>query len=201
MKKALLLVSACLRHLVANDQNYDQFANQQTKVYCMKFLSVLACTLLMCACSSKEVKSPADLMLEDALNQMDATIKGVVADPNPVIEYVENVFVSDSVVILHCIIRAHNAFGGYAKQQTEYVYGICEDGTLKENLENMNDIMNTHVIFSNELGNSIKALTGDAMPKFSNAQDSVRYIKDKALESIGEYGREVKVNDTSNTSK
>lgn len=164
----------------------------------MKFLSVLACTLLMCACSSKEVKSPADLMLEDALNQMDATIKGVVADPHPVIDNVENVFVSDSVVILHCIIRAHNAFGGYAKQETEYVYGICEDGTLKESLENMDDI---NVIFSNELGNSIKALTGDAMPKFSNAQDSVRYIKDKALESIGKYGREVKVNDTSNTSK
>ena len=158
----------------------------------MKKLSVLAGILFMCACSQKEVKTPVQLLQEEALVQMDAAIKSVVADPNPIVEDIETKFAADSVVVLHCVIRAHNALGGYAKQETEYIYGISQNGALKECMMNLDDIMNTDVVFSNERGNMMKSLIGDTMPKFESKQDSVRYYKEKAMHSLELHGRPIK---------
>lgn len=155
----------------------------------MRKLLFFAAMVLLCACSQKEQKPKMPSFRERAVTQMKATIRRVVADPDPIISDTEVKFVSDSVAIIHCVIRAHNKLGGYAKQETEYIYGICQDGTLKEYME---DAEESSVIFSVGAGNMLKSLAGDGIPNFKSKQDSINYFKTEAMNKLNWSGQPIK---------
>ena len=154
----------------------------------MKKLFFFTCLILILACSeNKQAQNPTELLTSNALEQLDSTVKRVVADPNVIIENKKIMFESDSATIIHCDIRGTNAFGGWVKQQTEYIYGICKNGKIKEWMADIKD--NDIVFYSKD--DLYKQLSGNVNPDFANETDSIKYIKHKAIYNLEHYGKDI----------
>ena len=156
-----------------------------------KYLIIPLATLIFCACSdSKPEPTQAEQLTAMARKQMEQSIRRVVPDPNAIIENVKVMFESDSVTIIHCDIRATNALGGWRKQETEYIYGIFNDGTTKEWMAN---IKSDNSVFYSE-DDIFRHISGDIIPEFETEEDSIKYFREKAQGNLRNYGKEI-VND------
>ena len=153
----------------------------------MKQFLFIFCAAFICACSNNnsETIDVKEQFVNHAKSQMEISIKRVVEDPNPIVEDIETMFTTDSIAVLHCVIRAHNRLGGYAKQETEYIYGICPDGKVKEWMAKTSD---WDAVFPTGSGEILQSLTDDAKSKYENEQDSIISIKTKAFKNISELG-------------
>lgn len=75
----------------------------------------------------------------DAKEQMQKTIKNLAKDPDTQISDTKAMFKTDSLIVLHCVVRGKNGFGGYTRNDMEYIYGIFKDNTRMESLQNLDE--------------------------------------------------------------
>lgn len=122
------------------------------------------------------------MLQEEALVKMDSLIRNGISDPNVMIEGMNTIFQSDSAVIIHCTIRYVNKFGGYNKQQIEYVYGFDQIGEKKHYLSDINDF---ETVVRNE--ECLNELDGG-----HSGIDSIQQIQSKVIQSLKRYGLTVK---------
>lgn len=91
-----------------------------------KFLFLLCITSLFISCVSG--------IENDAKKRMKLTIKELAKDPNIQISDIKVLFQTDSLVIVQCVTRGINGFGGYSRNEMEYLYAITDDGNIMEKL-------------------------------------------------------------------
>ena len=92
-----------------------------------KYLWCLICAVFMCACSN-------DIETE-ARSHMENAVKQLAKDPNPHISDVEIVFKTKDLIVLQCIIKGMNSYGGYSTSNVEYIYGIMDKGKRMESVQ------------------------------------------------------------------
>lgn len=79
-----------------------------------RLIYILFAMILLCACGhSTESKAKA---------QMVKTIKDLAKDPDVKVSNIKTVFDNDTLVIMQCVVRGLNGFGGYTRSEMEYVY-------------------------------------------------------------------------------
>lgn len=92
-----------------------------------KYLWCLICAVFMCACSN-------DIETE-ARSHMENAVKQLAKDPNPHISDVEIVFKTKDLIVLQCIVKGMNSYGGYSTSNVEYIYGIMDKGKRMESVQ------------------------------------------------------------------
>lgn len=159
-----------------------------------KLIFLLSITLLFISCVSG--------IESDAKKRMKLTIKELAKDPNIQISDIKVLFQTDSLAIIQCVTRGINGFGGYSRNEMEYLYAITDDGKV---MEKMTDKDKHQGVYSYTL-NVLKAnrefnssSTGknpsEAVKKFmknagiDTCEDSVQLFKRHILSEIKSEGR------------
>lgn len=116
--------------------------NMKTKFYLI--ITMLTSFLMFIACNSQSVE-------EIAVKQMKKTVLELAKNPDTFnVSDIQPIISEDSLVILHCITRGQNGFGGYSIGQLEYIYFISPDGKRYEAINDLesDDPKQTSVIKS-----------------------------------------------------
>lgn len=140
-------------------------------------LFVLSFIFCLCSCSVG--------IENEASKQMEKTLKSLAKDPNAQISDTKVVFKTDSMIVLHCVLRGVNGLGGYTRSEMEYIYGIFSDGKRQEALQDLKD--NKSIVkSSNENYRKIKADNPD-----DNSLDSIKNIEMNIIFRLAMFGREI----------
>ena len=93
----------------------------------MKKITLYCLLLLLCSCNN-------GLNIERMANkQAHKTAKEFARNPESVkISDIETVFQSDSTCVLHFTLRGQNGFGGYTRQEVEYIYYLADSNRIYE---------------------------------------------------------------------
>lgn len=122
-------------------------------IICAGFLS-----FMFMACSDKLEK--------EAKKQMETTILNLAKDPNAQISDIKTTFKADSLIVMNCVVRGLNAFGGYARNDMEYTYTIRKDGVRMElvrNLDNEESVLEQIEDIYEEYGNKQRNSPGESI--------------------------------------
>ena len=76
---------------------------------------------------------------EQAKMQMEKSIKYLAKDPDIKISDTKTIFKNDSLVVLQCVTRGLNGFGGYTRSDVEYIYRIENGGKREESIVNLEE--------------------------------------------------------------
>lgn len=101
----------------------------------MKRFVFIICTV----CLSMMFVACSDRLTKEASKQMKITISQLAKDPNAQISDTKTTFKADSLIVMNCVVRGLNAFGGYARNDMEYVYAIRKDGVRMELVRNLDN--------------------------------------------------------------
>ena len=102
------------------------------------FITTLLCIIFLCSCNNIKRK---------AIRCMKKTMIELSKDPTSVsFSNIETVFSTDSVAVIHCIVRGKNGFGGMSMSNIEYIYAI---GTEKTR-ESIRDLSEQSSILNND---------------------------------------------------
>lgn len=84
-------------------------------------ITISLCVVLLCSCNN---------IKKDAVRCMKRTMTELSKDPTSVsFSNIETVFSTDSVAVIHCIVRGKNGFGGMSMSNIEYIYAIGMEKT------------------------------------------------------------------------
>lgn len=128
----------------------------------MKRFVFIICTV----CLSMMFMACSDKLTKEASKQMKITISQLAKDPNAQISDTKTTFKTDSLIVMNCVVRGLNAFGGYARNDMEYTYTIRKDGVRMElvrNLDNEESVLEQIEDIYEEYGNKQRNSPGESM--------------------------------------
>ena len=75
-----------------------------------------------------------------AKKQVTQTMKELAKNPESIsIQNMKTVFLTDSICVVHFVFRGQNGFGGYSRENIEYMYCIQSSGDIYEALINLDE--------------------------------------------------------------
>ncbi len=99
----------------------------------MKIFFLLSLLLTFLTSCGKNIESQAK-------EQVEKTLTELAKNPESVqISNVETIFHTDSTCVLHLVFRGQNGFGGYSRENLEYIYALQKSGDIYEGIVNLDD--------------------------------------------------------------
>lgn len=93
----------------------------------MRKIALFVVLLLLCCCNGKkDIEAMAKQQAEKTMREFARNPESIV------ISDMEVVFKTDSVCVLHFVQRGQNGFGGYSRENIEYMYCIQSSGDVYE---------------------------------------------------------------------
>lgn len=142
----------------------------------MKRFVFIICTV----CLPMMFMACSDRLTKEASKQMKITILQLANDPNAQISDTKTTFKTDSLIVMNCVVRGLNAFGGYARNDMEYTYAIRKDGMRMElvrNLDNEESVLEQIEDIYEEYGNKQRNSPGESMNEAEKQIEAGIYIQ------------------------